>query len=49
MMNLFIGSGTMAISCIRNNRKYIGIEKDKEYYSLANQRIEEELCQLKLF
>jgi site-specific DNA-methyltransferase (adenine-specific) len=36
-----IGSGTTAISCINTNRKYIGIEKDEEYFKIATKRIEE--------
>ena len=36
-----IGSGTTAIACINTGRNYIGIEKDKNYYNLANKRIED--------
>ena len=35
----FMGSGTTAIACIRKNRGYIGIEKDKIYYKDALKRI----------
>lgn len=38
-----IGSGTTAIACINTNRQYIGIEKDKTYYDIANKRINEAL------
>lgn len=34
-----IGSGTTAIGCIKTKRKYIGIEKEKKYVDIANQRI----------
>ncbi len=34
-----IGSGTTAIACINTNRNYIGFELDKEYYDIANKRI----------
>lgn len=34
-----IGSGTTAIACINTNRNYIGIEKDENYYNIANERI----------
>ena len=37
----FIGSGTTAIACINTNRNYIGFELDKNYYDIANKRIEE--------
>lgn len=36
-----IGSGTTAIACINTNRKYIGIEKDEQYYKVAVQRVEQ--------
>lgn len=38
-----IGSGTTAIACINTNRNYIGIEKEKKYFKIANQRIEDRL------
>ena len=34
-----IGSGTTAIASINTNRNYIGIEKEKEYVDIANERI----------
>ena len=34
-----MGSGTTAIACIKNNRKYIGFEKDKKYFEICNERI----------
>ena len=34
-----IGSGTTAIACLNTNRKYIGIEKDEQYYNIAIDRI----------
>lgn len=33
------GSGTTGIACINTNRKYILMEKDPTYYSIANRRI----------
>lgn len=36
-----IGSGTTAIACINTNRNYIGFELDKEYYDIAEKRIDE--------
>lgn len=36
-----IGVGTTAVSCIRNNRKYIGFEISKEYCDLANKNVAE--------
>jgi site-specific DNA-methyltransferase (adenine-specific) len=34
-----IGSGTTAVACIKTNRNYIGIEKEREYCKIAEQRI----------
>jgi site-specific DNA-methyltransferase (adenine-specific) len=34
-----MGSGTTAIACIRTNRKFIGFEKDKKYFDIAQERI----------
>lgn len=36
-----MGSGTTAVACINTNRNYIGFELEKEYFDIANQRIEE--------
>lgn len=41
----FAGSGTTAIACIKNNRRFIGCELDKEYFDIACKRIDEELKQ----
>lgn len=42
-----IGSGTTAIAAIRENRHFIGMELNKEYYEIALKRIREENIQLK--
>jgi len=34
-----IGSGSTAVACINTNRQFIGIEKDKEYYKIAKDRV----------
>ena len=39
ILDPFIGSGTTAIACINTNRNYIGFEKDKTYFDIANERI----------
>ena len=39
----FMGSGSTGVACKRLGRKFIGIEKDKKYYEIAKQRIEETL------
>jgi site-specific DNA-methyltransferase (adenine-specific) len=42
-----MGSGTTAIACMNTNRNFIGFELNKEYYDIANRRIEEN--KMKLF
>ena len=42
VLDMFNGSGTTGVVSLRNNRKYIGIELEKEYYRLTEKRIEEE-------
>ena len=39
VLDPFMGSGTTAISCIKNKRKYIGFEINKEYCDLIENRI----------
>ncbi len=45
----FMGSGTTAISCIREKRNWIGSEINIQYVNTANDRINVELNQLTLF
>ena len=35
-----MGSGTTAIACINTNRNFIGFELDKNYFDIANERIQ---------
>jgi len=39
ILDPFIGGGTTAISCLKNNRKYIGFEKEEFHYNNAIKRI----------
>lgn len=41
VLDPFMGSGTTAIACLEQNRRYIGIEAMDTYYELAQQAIEE--------
>ena len=34
-----MGSGTTAIACLKNGRKFIGIEKDAKFFDVSEQRI----------
>ena len=43
ILDPFMGSGTTAISCLKFNRDFIGIELVPEYIDLANQRIGESI------
>lgn len=40
VLDPFIGSGTTAVSCIKQNRYYIGFEISAEYCDIANKRLE---------
>ena len=41
VLDFTMGSGSTIIACINTNRKYIGIEKDKDIFLTAQKRIEE--------
>jgi site-specific DNA-methyltransferase (adenine-specific) len=38
-----MGSGTTGVACVNTNRKFIGIERDEEYFNLAKSRIDESI------
>jgi DNA modification methylase len=40
VLDCFVGSGSTAMACLKNNRNYIGIELNPEYIAIANKRIE---------
>jgi site-specific DNA-methyltransferase (adenine-specific) len=44
-----MGSGSTIVAAIKENRQYIGIEKDEHYFEIANERIAAETSQLSLF
>ena len=39
VLDCFMGSGTTGKMALLNNRKFIGIEKDAEYFEIAKKRI----------
>lgn len=39
ILDPFMGSGTTGVSCINTNRKFIGIELNKDYYNIAKTRL----------
>lgn len=49
VLDCFSGSGTTAIACHRLKRRFICIEKDKDYYESSVKRLEDERKQLTLF
>ena len=38
--DITMGSGTTGVAAVNTNRNFIGIEKDKEYFEIAKNRIE---------
>ena len=38
-----MGSGTCGVACIQTGRKFIGIEKNKEFFEMAVARIRKEI------
>ena len=43
ILDPFMGSGTTGVACVRTGRKFIGIEIDEKYFTIAVNRIEAEL------
>lgn len=48
VLDCFMGSGTTGVVCLENNRRFIGIELDENYYNIAKQRIENQENKLKV-
>jgi len=42
VLDFCMGSGTTGVAAIRNGRKFVGIERNDEYFDTAKQRIEQE-------
>ncbi len=47
VLDPFLGSGTTAIAAVKTNRKYIGIEKMKQYYDIADKSIKQAITEYK--
>jgi len=45
VLDPFAGSGTTGVACIRLGRRFVGIEKDPKYASLARERLAAEVAQ----
>lgn len=39
VLDPYMGSGTTGVACIKTNRKFIGIEKNREFFDMACERI----------
>ena len=39
VLDMFMGSGTTGLVALKNNRKYVGIEMNKEYIGIAEKRL----------
>ncbi len=48
VLDPFMGSGSAGIAALKNNRNFIGIEVNPEYFEIAKKRIEEEAKQTRL-
>ena len=42
----FMGSGTTGVACVNTGRRFIGIELDKTYFEIAEQRIKDAVFSL---
>lgn len=42
VLDFTMGSGSTGVACMNTNRKFIGIEKDKKYFDIASERINNE-------
>jgi len=40
VLDPFLGSGTTVLSCVTTERNYIGIEREKDYFVIAESRVE---------
>ena len=49
VLDFCMGSGTTGVACLNLNRRFIGIEKDPDYFKIATERINREQEQPKLF
>lgn len=48
ILDPFMGSGTTGVACAKLDRNFIGIEMDKDYFSIAERRIKQAQIQLTL-
>ena len=41
VLDPFMGSGTTGLACVLNNRKFVGVEVNPEYFNIAEKRIKD--------
>ena len=44
VLDFTMGSGTTGVACVNTNRKFVGMEMDEGYFSIAKERIESALA-----
>lgn len=49
VLDPFMGTGTTALACVKNNRHYIGIEISPDYCTMSNDRVKNVTVQSNLF
>lgn len=49
VLDFTMGSGTTGVACVMEGRKFIGIELERQYYDIAEKRINEASMQIPLF
>lgn len=49
VLDPFMGSGTTGVACVKMGRKFIGIEREPEYFDIACRRIREAYAQPDMF
>ena len=49
VLDFTMGSGSTGVACLNTNRKFIGIENNKEYFEIALKRIQQHKVQMRLF
>jgi DNA modification methylase len=48
ILDPFMGSGTTGVACVQLGRRFIGIEREPQYFEVACRRIREELARPRL-
>ena len=49
VLDPFMGSGSTAVACVNLGRKFVGIERERKYFDIACERIENAYRQEQMF